>query len=444
MGRLVWPLRLLHVCLLVAFCVHCANGSESMPVAKEGELDLSDWDFEKSGPVELRGEWFLSWERFIEPMPFRSIRFHCPVIAELPSRWSQPADPKLPFLGPQPIGFASYVLKIRLPKGLDSSLLSFSAPSSMSSARWKFYSGLDLQDLGEVSQGIPGETAEESVEVSVDAQMSLVSARDSRDLVLLGHISNFRNALAGIWTPPTLGLHQDILVAKTYRHFISAGVVAILFFFALYHLIVSFQGRGELLSWPFALVCFALALRESSIESLFQKLGIGWARGGYEIFLTIEYLSMSFIAMASGLFLLRIFPHFLFKRFVLGWCIGLGVALVAYALVTDSLTFSGQLWGYLLHLLVAIGGAVAYILLLASKGNPIARRALGPFVVLLCGAVGDGASILGFVSSIPRVAPYTSTLFVLLLSALLSGIAGSEHGEKTAGLSTAGSEASAS
>ena len=44
-------------------------GRREQPLAVDGILDLSDWDFEKDGIVELKGEWRFVWEEFVEPMP---------------------------------------------------------------------------------------------------------------------------------------------------------------------------------------------------------------------------------------------------------------------------------------------------------------------------------------------------------------------------------------
>ena len=41
--------------LLLLSCV--AESKREAPTAVNGVIDLSDWDFERDGPVELRGEW---------------------------------------------------------------------------------------------------------------------------------------------------------------------------------------------------------------------------------------------------------------------------------------------------------------------------------------------------------------------------------------------------
>ena len=40
---------------------------KKQPVAVKGVLDLRDWDFEKDGPVELKGQAELYWEKIVNP-----------------------------------------------------------------------------------------------------------------------------------------------------------------------------------------------------------------------------------------------------------------------------------------------------------------------------------------------------------------------------------------
>ena len=53
--------------LLLSVC-SCAQERRAQPKAVDGILDLSDWDFEKDGIVELGGEWRFVWNQFVEPL----------------------------------------------------------------------------------------------------------------------------------------------------------------------------------------------------------------------------------------------------------------------------------------------------------------------------------------------------------------------------------------
>ncbi|WP_232420659.1 hypothetical protein [Leptospira vanthielii] len=41
----------------------CAEVNRNKPIAKEGKLDLSSWDFTKDGNITLDGEWEFYWNQ---------------------------------------------------------------------------------------------------------------------------------------------------------------------------------------------------------------------------------------------------------------------------------------------------------------------------------------------------------------------------------------------
>ncbi|MBN2440772.1 MAG: hypothetical protein JXJ04_05485 [Spirochaetales bacterium] len=57
---------LLVVSVSILLLTFFLNGINSQQIeAKNGTLDLRDWDFEKNGSVQLRGEWEFYWKRFV-------------------------------------------------------------------------------------------------------------------------------------------------------------------------------------------------------------------------------------------------------------------------------------------------------------------------------------------------------------------------------------------
>jgi hypothetical protein len=60
--RIVKSLRLLSFLVFIPFLSCGIRFSEKeKPVVMNGELDLSNWSFEKDGPLEFRGEWKFVW-----------------------------------------------------------------------------------------------------------------------------------------------------------------------------------------------------------------------------------------------------------------------------------------------------------------------------------------------------------------------------------------------
>ena len=68
----------------------CAPGDSERPVplqAREGVIDLREWNFAKHSPVELQGEWAFYWKRLLTPDSLRQVGA-APVYVDFPALWS--------------------------------------------------------------------------------------------------------------------------------------------------------------------------------------------------------------------------------------------------------------------------------------------------------------------------------------------------------------------
>ena len=103
--------------LLLLSCV--AESKREAPTAVNGVIDLSDWDFERDGPVELIGEWFFASMVDIGT-DFPNDLFVLPQRVNVPGYWNQYQSSDGEVL---PIfGYGSYALKVMLPAQMDETL----------------------------------------------------------------------------------------------------------------------------------------------------------------------------------------------------------------------------------------------------------------------------------------------------------------------------------
>ncbi|MCF6246630.1 MAG: hypothetical protein L3J69_04630 [Desulfobacula sp.] len=56
--------------LVLVFVTGGCIQSQADPIAQDGHLDLSGWDFSQKGPVELKGKWEFYWEKLLLPKNF--------------------------------------------------------------------------------------------------------------------------------------------------------------------------------------------------------------------------------------------------------------------------------------------------------------------------------------------------------------------------------------
>jgi signal transduction histidine kinase len=64
------PLLFLGLCFILISCNFNQSNSEIPPNAVRGELDLTQWDFKKNGPVKIAGEWAFYDDQILLPKDF--------------------------------------------------------------------------------------------------------------------------------------------------------------------------------------------------------------------------------------------------------------------------------------------------------------------------------------------------------------------------------------
>ena len=152
--------------LLLSLC-SCGEKRRAQPVAVDGVLDLSNWDFEKDGIVDLKGEWRFVWDDFVDPMPSDKFREKFSGTIKVPSTWHTQPNPNQSgeYLPGQ--GYATYALKVLLPPGPDDQELALASKHHNSSARYLMVENESGSLLGQAQQGTPGVSAESTVPVQV-------------------------------------------------------------------------------------------------------------------------------------------------------------------------------------------------------------------------------------------------------------------------------------
>lgn len=231
---------------------------QRMPIAKNGVLDLRQWDFEENGPVRLNGEWNFFWNQLLTPEE-TAVRKRTGVI-QVPAKWSSESAG----VGPLPaIGYGTYQLRIRLPE--NSEKLGIQAENIYSS--FEIYG--DQQQLLRV--GKPATNKEAAQERRVTEIAFLPS--NGKTLLLTIPVSNYTHKKSGIWQPINFGLYSDLKKSETLS--ISIGlfsfggllVMGIHYFGLYFHRKEGKRKEKDFLI--FSAMCFIFALRALFIGSRF-------------------------------------------------------------------------------------------------------------------------------------------------------------------------------
>ena len=71
--------------LLLLSCA--AESKREAPTAVNGVIDLSDWDFERDGPVELIGEWKVHWGQVAGSEGYNDWQVDVGEFTQVPEQW---------------------------------------------------------------------------------------------------------------------------------------------------------------------------------------------------------------------------------------------------------------------------------------------------------------------------------------------------------------------
>ena len=288
--------------ILISFSCKMEFKNKIAPKAKQGILDLKDWNFGKQitkdaifnilylengesaedekndGIVSLDGEWEFYWQEFPE------IQNGELVLSEknkdyiyLPKPWNgYTIKSNNTQIDGQ--GYATYRLKIILKKDIP---VSFKIPNV--NTAYMIY--LDNNLL--LKSGIIGKDEKDAFPEKSRKYLIIIPAKD--ELVITVLVSNYHYIKGGITESFFIGNPIDINEYQKKHLSISLFVTGILFIMGFYHLCLFYLRKRDKSALYFGLFCLLLLTRNSLTgESYTKKL---FSDFSYSFLITIEFLS---------------------------------------------------------------------------------------------------------------------------------------------------------
>jgi PAS domain S-box-containing protein len=282
-------------------CHAVPNSGKTPPRAAKGILDLSAWNLEKDGPVDLSGEFEFIWLQHADPSRLSGISEAGAGYIKVPAYWSH-RNVKGEKLSGQ--GFATYRVKVLFDGPEESLALRF---LSVGTAFAVYANG---RKLGAV--GVPGIDRETSVPRYYPHVLAVDQRAGHLDVVF--HVSNFHHRRGGIWEAVQLGKEDHLRELRERRVGIDLFLFGSIFIIALYHFGLYFVRKQERSPLYFALFCAAVSLRllttgERYLTHLLPTMN-------WELLLKLEYLSMSLAVPTFALFLHSLFPREFWRPFL--------------------------------------------------------------------------------------------------------------------------------
>ncbi len=365
------------------------------PISEKGVLDLREWDFEKDGTLDLKGEWAFYWQKFLD---HGSIAEHEPsTFINSPGMWRQGEINGVPI--PR-IGYGTMQLRVLMGKRPHNLMLEI--PGIYTAYE------LDVNGKTKATRGIIGKT-EMLSEPQFGTQTPIIYS-DTSTLDIIIRISDFDRGSGGINLPISIGTMEDILFQDKFQMIVEWFLVGILFFCFLYHIGLFLLRRKDLHLLFFALFCLAFVLRllTRGQKFLFDLFPIEW----WMLFNRIEFISLFVIPAFYLIYFNQLFKKSINQN-VLRYYIGFVIFQSVMTLFLPSYWHS-----YLLPLYQFAGAMVGLYMTVISynlvrKGNRIARIFLIGHGILLFGIAHD-IMHFNYVFRSIEILGYFSIIFIFL------------------------------
>lgn len=250
-----------------------ANNSKE-PVAEAGVLDLSSWDLEADGTVQLKGEWEFYWHRLLTADDLQGGQMNAErQVVQVPNVWTDYQDQHTGEDYPGH-GYATYRLKV-ITNG-NMSTFGLKIPD-VSTACKVMIDHEVVATCGEVA-----DNKQQAYAQYAPQAVHFTAAAPQFDLIV--QISNYLYDRGGMWYALELGTEVQVARQRENGLAVSLFLFGVFMFMGLYHMVIYMLRRKEKVALYFAAGCFIGAARllvidEIYLLNLFPQVPIEWIIG---------------------------------------------------------------------------------------------------------------------------------------------------------------------
>lgn len=375
--------------------------NRAQPTVQNGALDLTGWNFDANGFVNLDGEWEFYWNQLLTYRDFvestHEINF-CGY-QNVPDVWNSYF-----FGGEQPggKGFATYRIKVKINDVTETLGLKI---KTMSTSYQLMIDGTLV-----ASSGVVGESAAEAAPEYNAQTVSFTPPAEVFEIII--HVSNFTYSKGGIWRSVFLGTDTQmnrLADGISRKEMLIFGMIMIMVF---YHFLL-YRARGKDKAVVFAALAFlSMALRLLVTGEYYITRFVPDISFSAVIFL--EYSSMYWSILFLQLYINALYPKEFSKNVCIANIILLG-GLTLFTALAPVYIYTGYvafIEAYMAAMLIYMAGRLA----LAFKRK---RKNAGITLVILISIIG-GLIIEVFNISVfqkPDNALMTATLLAVVLQA---------------------------
>jgi hypothetical protein len=264
------------------------------PTAVDGVLDLTKWDFDEDGSVNLDGEWEFYWKQLHDSDYFlNGNNAEGRSLIEIPGSWNGQEVDGASIEG---MGYATFRLIILLPENSKSKSLEL---SSIYTAHRLWINGELMSSDGQISNRREGSEPKHYHKV-----ISLNQSSETLELII--QVSNFMHKRGGIWQPIKFGNSEDIMKLRERQVLSDMILFGSLLIMGLYHLVLFALRQKDRSPLYFGVFCLLVSLRNLLVGEII--LIYYFPQITQEFALKVEYLTFYLGITLFSLFVHSLFP----------------------------------------------------------------------------------------------------------------------------------------
>ncbi|MEP6683067.1 MAG: sensor histidine kinase [Parafilimonas sp.] len=390
--------------VILIIILHFAGFGRNISPVQNGVLNLSNYNWQKNGIVNVSGNWEFYWNKFYYPDFFKDtslLKDRC--FALVPDFWNKYiTNEKFTHHG---FGYATYHVKILCPPSTESLALKL---FTVQGAYRLFINGKKVSQMGN-----PDTTEQISI---ANLKPSIINVQPENNVLdIVMQVSNFKNRVGGVWDNVEIGTQSQI-ETKTIKNLAIAFIVAGTFLLAfIYNLIefIHFRKRYALLF--FSMLCLIIFLRllvtgEIPLNYLFNS--------NWETIRRMEFISFYFSVPVMSLFSYYLFPQDFSKKAL--YIIIPATSVFIFLSIFSSYYVYTYVVRYYEFIMMAAAFYGLYVYIKAAiMKRPGSYLFLAGFIIFLAGIINDVLYTNLLINTVPLFYVGLAS-FVLILSVILS------------------------
>lgn len=252
------PYIIIVLVLILCFASFLAykNSGSEMLRAEDGVLNLTGWDIEQDGSVELDGQWEFYWEEFV---PYEDLDspevLKKRIFVNVPDSWDNYINGSESFPS---FGYATY--RIKVIKG-DNTLDGIKLGTTYTASK------LIINGKEYMSSGTVGTDAESATPAKTPVIVRVDESSEELDIIL--YVSNFSEGKGGIGEGISIGTYEQLEQADRMQMIKDAFLLGSLFIISIYYLSIFLLRRDSKESLYICIGCLLIIAKLLVYDSYF-------------------------------------------------------------------------------------------------------------------------------------------------------------------------------